>query len=119
MPHATAPDGTRIAYQVQGRGTGTPLVLLSGQSNSHHWWDSVRADFDASRTTVTLDPDVEQIALRVESLRAHPAQGVRNSGRQALVRNIGEREVHRTAFRTSALSDFRCDRDIDVARPGF
>jgi pimeloyl-ACP methyl ester carboxylesterase len=53
MPHATAPDGTRIAYQVQG--TGVPLVLLSGQSNSHHWWDSVRADFDAARTTITLD----------------------------------------------------------------
>jgi pimeloyl-ACP methyl ester carboxylesterase len=53
MPHATAPDGTRIAYQVQG--AGAPLVLLAGQSNSHHWWDSVRADFDAARTTVTID----------------------------------------------------------------
>src|SRR4051794_1487698 len=32
VPHATAPDGTRIAYQVQGR--GAPLVLLAGQASS-------------------------------------------------------------------------------------
>ncbi|MGA8117845.1 MAG: alpha/beta fold hydrolase [Actinocatenispora sp.] len=53
MSHATAPDGARIAYQVRGR--GAPLVLLAGQANSHHWWDPVRADFDARRRTVTLD----------------------------------------------------------------
>ncbi|MEZ0069682.1 3-oxoadipate enol-lactonase [Streptacidiphilus sp. MAP12-20] len=51
--HATAADGTRIAYQV--RGEGRSLVLLSGQANSHHWWDPVRADFDAAFRTVTLD----------------------------------------------------------------
>ncbi|MFI7278133.1 alpha/beta fold hydrolase [Streptomyces sp. NPDC049879] len=53
MPHATAPDGTRIAYQVEG--TGAPLVLLAGQANTHRWWDPVRADFHAARSTVTLD----------------------------------------------------------------
>lgn len=51
--HATTPDGVRIAYQVQGR--GAPLVLLAGQANNHHWWDSVRADFHTARSTVTMD----------------------------------------------------------------
>jgi pimeloyl-ACP methyl ester carboxylesterase len=53
VPHATAADGVRIAYTVQGG--GDPLVLLSGQANSGRWWDGVRADFDAVRTTVTID----------------------------------------------------------------
>ncbi|ADB32579.1 alpha/beta hydrolase fold protein [Kribbella flavida DSM 17836] len=73
MPHATAPDGTRIAYQLGGRDPGNchggrgqgglegadrnepPLLLLAGQSNNHHWWDPVRADFEAGRRTITLD----------------------------------------------------------------
>jgi 3-oxoadipate enol-lactonase len=53
MPHATAPDGTRIAYQV--RGEGAALVLLAGQANNHHWWDGVRDDFHGTHSTVTLD----------------------------------------------------------------
>ena len=53
MPHTTTPDGVRIAYQV--RGEGAPLVLLAGQANNHHWWDGVRDDFHAHRSTVTLD----------------------------------------------------------------
>ncbi|MFD1660844.1 alpha/beta fold hydrolase [Streptomyces caeni] len=53
MPHATASDGVRIAYQV--RGDGPPLVLLAGQANNHHWWDGVRDDFAGSRSTVTID----------------------------------------------------------------
>ena len=53
MPHATASDGTRLAYQV--RGEGRPLVLLAGQSNNHHWWDPVRSDFERDRRTITLD----------------------------------------------------------------
>ncbi|MEU9437212.1 alpha/beta hydrolase [Streptomyces sp. NPDC048252] len=53
MQHTTAPDGVRIAYQV--RGEGTPLVLLAGQANNHHWWDGVRDDFHAERSTVTVD----------------------------------------------------------------
>lgn len=53
MPHAQTPDGVEIAYQV--RGGGDPLVLLSGQANSHEWWEDVREDFHAARTTVTLD----------------------------------------------------------------
>jgi pimeloyl-ACP methyl ester carboxylesterase len=53
MTYAMTPDGTRIAYQLQGR--GTPLVLLAGQSNNHHWWDAIRADFHPARSTLTLD----------------------------------------------------------------
>lgn len=53
MPHAYAPDGTALHYEL--RGSGEPLVLLSGQSNSRHWWDPVVEDFAAVFTTVTLD----------------------------------------------------------------
>ncbi|KNB54102.1 alpha/beta fold hydrolase [Streptomyces caatingaensis] len=53
MTYAVSPDGTRIAYQL--RGQGPPLVLLAGQANNHHWWDAVRADFHAARSTLTLD----------------------------------------------------------------
>ncbi|RBM10759.1 alpha/beta fold hydrolase [Streptomyces sp. PT12] len=50
---AIAPDGTRIAYQVAGE--GPPLLLLSGQSNSHRWWDPVRAGFEGAHRTITMD----------------------------------------------------------------
>ncbi|UGQ11524.1 alpha/beta hydrolase [Yinghuangia sp. ASG 101] len=53
MTHAMAPDGTRIAYQLHGH--GTPLVLLAGQANNHHWWDGIRTDFHPARSTLTLD----------------------------------------------------------------
>jgi len=53
VPFATAPDGCRIAYQVGG--SGPPLLLLAGQAGSHRWWTRVRPDFEAYRTTVTLD----------------------------------------------------------------
>lgn len=53
MQHTTTSDGVRIAYQV--RGEGAPLVLLAGQANNHHWWDGVRDDFHAERSTVTVD----------------------------------------------------------------
>ncbi|MCL6289732.1 alpha/beta fold hydrolase [Streptomyces sp. ATCC51928] len=54
MPCTTTPDGIDIAYQVQGGGT-VPLVLLAGQANNHRWWDGVREDFHADRSTITLD----------------------------------------------------------------
>lgn len=57
---AVAADGTVIAYQSAcanaGAGSGIPLVLLAGQSNTHRWWDSARADFEtAGYRTITLD----------------------------------------------------------------
>ncbi|MEV4175558.1 alpha/beta fold hydrolase [Nonomuraea sp. NPDC049709] len=53
MPYATASDGVKLSYQV--RGDGPPLVLLQGQANDRRWWDSVRADFDGTYQTITLD----------------------------------------------------------------
>lgn len=53
MPHAQAADGTALHYELHG--SGEPLVLLSGQSNSRHWWDPVVGDFAAAYTVVTLD----------------------------------------------------------------
>ncbi|MFC9930353.1 alpha/beta fold hydrolase [Streptomyces sp. NPDC127190] len=50
---ARAQDGTALACQRQGE--GPPLVLLAGQANNHHWWDTVRADFHATHSTITLD----------------------------------------------------------------
>ncbi|MGW2118476.1 alpha/beta fold hydrolase [Streptomyces zhihengii] len=50
---ARTDDGVAVAYQ--RRGAGTPLVLLAGQANNHHWWDGVREDFHGARSTLTLD----------------------------------------------------------------
>ncbi|WP_097871275.1 alpha/beta fold hydrolase [Streptomyces sp. rh34] len=55
MPRTTTPDGVGIAYQVQGEGAAAPLLLLAGQANNHHWWDSVRDDFHGDRSTITFD----------------------------------------------------------------
>ncbi|MFC7592573.1 alpha/beta fold hydrolase [Nonomuraea antimicrobica] len=30
-------------------------MLLQGQANDHHWWDTVRGDFDGSHLTITFD----------------------------------------------------------------
>ncbi|MBF6171195.1 alpha/beta fold hydrolase [Nocardia blacklockiae] len=53
VSYAVAADGVRLAYQVEGE--GFPLLLLAGQSNNHHWWDGIRADFHGSHRTVTFD----------------------------------------------------------------
>ncbi|WP_280386347.1 alpha/beta fold hydrolase [Nocardia wallacei] len=53
MPYAKAADGVRIAYQVAG--AGTPLLLIAGQSNNHHWWDGIRDDFHGTHRTITFD----------------------------------------------------------------
>ncbi|MEV6227702.1 alpha/beta fold hydrolase [Saccharopolyspora shandongensis] len=53
MPFATTADQAKIYYQV--RGSGEPLVLLSGQANTHHWWDNVHADFEDDYRTIVLD----------------------------------------------------------------
>ncbi|MGP3978472.1 alpha/beta fold hydrolase [Streptomyces sp. 8N114] len=54
MPFAVAADGAALYYEVHGAG-GPPLLLLSGQANSHRWWDSVRAGFEGDFTTVVMD----------------------------------------------------------------
>ncbi|MEU5957455.1 alpha/beta fold hydrolase [Streptomyces sp. NPDC047525] len=53
MPLAEAADGTALHYEVHG--SGRPLVLLGGQSNSRRWWDPVRDDFAAAYRTVVVD----------------------------------------------------------------
>ncbi|MEU6989687.1 alpha/beta fold hydrolase [Streptomyces sp. NPDC046465] len=53
MPFAEAADGAALHYLMYG--SGEPLVLIAGQSNDHHWWDPVRADFAAHFTTLVLD----------------------------------------------------------------
>ncbi|NUT46121.1 MAG: alpha/beta fold hydrolase [Saccharothrix sp.] len=53
MPHATADDGTTIAFDVKGN--GEPLVLIAGRACSHRWWDQVRGDFAAGYRTIALD----------------------------------------------------------------
>ncbi|MEE1755330.1 alpha/beta fold hydrolase [Streptomyces sp. SP18CS02] len=59
MPFARAADGAALHYRVHPvsgcSGEAVPLVLLSGQSNDHHWWDAVRAGFGARFTTVVMD----------------------------------------------------------------
>lgn len=54
MPHARTSDDIDLYYEVHGRGDSI-LLLLAGQSNSHHWWDTTRPEFDTSFRTVTLD----------------------------------------------------------------
>ncbi|MER7012720.1 alpha/beta fold hydrolase [Saccharopolyspora sp. NPDC000359] len=53
MPFVKSADQAAIYYEVHGG--GEPLVLLSGQANTHHWWDGVRADFEAAHQVVVLD----------------------------------------------------------------
>ncbi|NSC22555.1 alpha/beta fold hydrolase [Streptomyces albus subsp. chlorinus] len=54
MAFATAADGAALYYEVHGAG-GPPLLLLSGQSNSHRWWDAVRGGFETAFTTIVMD----------------------------------------------------------------
>ena len=53
MAFATAPDGTRIYYEVQG--AGEPLLLIAGQANDHHLWNLVRADFVKQYQVIVYD----------------------------------------------------------------
>jgi pimeloyl-ACP methyl ester carboxylesterase len=53
VTHARAADGTRLFYSVEG--SGPPLLLIAGQSNSSRWWSQVRADFATEFTTIVTD----------------------------------------------------------------
>ncbi|UJW30937.1 alpha/beta hydrolase [Saccharothrix sp. AJ9571] len=54
MPFARTPDDVKLYYEVHGQGERV-LVLLAGQANNHHWWDTARPDFDPFFRTVTYD----------------------------------------------------------------
>jgi pimeloyl-ACP methyl ester carboxylesterase len=53
MPFAVAGDGTRIAYEVFGR--GAPLLLISGQSLDRTMWDGVRPALAAEFRVIVFD----------------------------------------------------------------
>lgn len=53
MPHARAADGTALFYSVEG--SGPPLLLIAGQSNSSRWWHQVRPEFATRFTTIVTD----------------------------------------------------------------
>lgn len=51
----STPDAARLAVQVGGPDGAPTLLLLQGQSNSHHWWDGLREAFQDTFQTVTFD----------------------------------------------------------------
>lgn len=53
MPVVSTRDGVAVSYQTSGH--GAPLVLIAGQSNTHHWWDGVREDFEDEFLTISFD----------------------------------------------------------------
>ncbi|MGW1678331.1 alpha/beta fold hydrolase [Saccharopolyspora sp. NPDC002376] len=53
VPFVKSADQAEIYYEAHG--SGEPLVLLSGQANTHHWWDNVHADFEAEHQVIVLD----------------------------------------------------------------
>ena len=57
MRHGTAltADRTPLAYQVHGPAAASPVLLLQGQANSHHWWDGIREAFAPEFRTITFD----------------------------------------------------------------
>ncbi|WP_190394481.1 alpha/beta fold hydrolase [Nocardiopsis quinghaiensis] len=53
VSHVTAPDGTRIWYDVLGE--GDPLLLLNGQSLDHEMWDGVHTELARRHRVVRMD----------------------------------------------------------------
>lgn len=53
MPFATAIDGTRIAYDIQG--SGEPLLLISGQGFDRHLWEKFSAAMAGRCTVIRYD----------------------------------------------------------------
>jgi 3-oxoadipate enol-lactonase len=55
VPHATAADGTRIAYELCGREDGEPLVLIQGLSADRRGWLLQRAALGARYHLLLVD----------------------------------------------------------------
>src|SRR5262249_6858112 len=53
MPYATAADGVRLYYETLG--SGSPLLLVSGQASDHTLWDGVRDDFAGEHRVIVFD----------------------------------------------------------------
>ncbi|MFF9895518.1 alpha/beta fold hydrolase [Streptomyces longispororuber] len=114
MPHAPAPDGTPLSYEV--RGSGEPLVLLSGQANSRRWWDPVVADFARVFRVVTLDwrgtgesgwPDTDSYSTR--GFADDVAAVLADAG-------IGRAHVYGTSMGGRVAQWFAAERPASVAR---
>ncbi len=55
MTYATAADGTRIHYQVTGRRSGPPVLLIQGLGADKHGWDLQRLALACTHRTIALD----------------------------------------------------------------
>jgi pimeloyl-ACP methyl ester carboxylesterase len=53
MPFASAPDGTRLYYEILG--AGEPLLLVAGRNSDHHIWNTVRRDFIRHYQVIVYD----------------------------------------------------------------
>jgi 3-oxoadipate enol-lactonase len=55
MPYATAHDGTRLHYEVTGRRTAPPVLLIQGLGADKHGWDMQRIGLARSHRLIALD----------------------------------------------------------------
>src|SRR6478735_12282676 len=55
MTYATAADGARLHYQVTGRPTGPPVLLIQGLGADKHGWDLQRLALAWTHRTVAFD----------------------------------------------------------------
>jgi pimeloyl-ACP methyl ester carboxylesterase len=51
----TTPDGATLTCQLAGPDLAPVVLLLQGQSNSHHWWDRVGPTISQTFRTVSFD----------------------------------------------------------------
>jgi pimeloyl-ACP methyl ester carboxylesterase len=51
----TAPDGFPLGVRTSGAADAPPLLLLSGQANSHRWWTGLADRFARRFRVITLD----------------------------------------------------------------
>jgi len=55
VPFATAADGARIHYQINGRRSGPPVLLIQGLGADKHGWDLQRLALTWTHRTIALD----------------------------------------------------------------
>jgi 3-oxoadipate enol-lactonase len=55
MAFVRRPDGCRIHYEVTGRGSGPPLLLIQGLGADKHGWDLQRLAFSLRYRVIALD----------------------------------------------------------------
>jgi len=55
MPYATSTDGIRLHYEVTGRGSRPPILLIQGLGADKHGWDMQRLGLAWSHRAIALD----------------------------------------------------------------